>query len=215
MRVTGGVICALAGILNMGLFPKMGATFITFATGLGDSAGDAELTVNVITSLLIVLVLVYTVLGGMVAVIVTDYVQFVVLSLGLGAGPVDLFLKPRIGLGHDGQHIEPRERRGSIQSVPSRFLRLDLRRLDDLRDVYRRHLLGAGSITGVNNARRNGRRSGLSFWGRPASSPAWRFPRFGVSPLFALCNSIPNSPTISVPNRWKQNPAGRRKPCHF
>ena len=97
VRVTGGVICALAGILNMGLFPKMGATFITFATGLGDSAGDAELTVNVITSLLIVLVLVYTVLGGMVAVIVTDYVQFVVLSLGLGLGLWICFSSPELG----------------------------------------------------------------------------------------------------------------------
>lgn len=84
VRVTAGIICALAGILNMGLFPKMGATFITFVTGMGGD--DAEFTVNVITSALILLVLVYTVLGGMVAVIVTDYIQFVVLSLGLGLG---------------------------------------------------------------------------------------------------------------------------------
>jgi SSS family solute:Na+ symporter len=44
VRVTAGIICALAGILNMGLFPKMGATFITHATGLGRSedAGKPE-----------------------------------------------------------------------------------------------------------------------------------------------------------------------------
>ncbi len=83
-RITSGLIAVLAGVLNMGLFPKMGATFITYATGLGGE--DAELTVNIITSLLILLVLVYTVLGGMVAVLVTDYIQFVVLSLGLGLG---------------------------------------------------------------------------------------------------------------------------------
>ena len=41
VRVTAGIICAVAGILNMGLFPKMGATFITHATGLGQ-AGDAR-----------------------------------------------------------------------------------------------------------------------------------------------------------------------------
>lgn len=85
-RVTGGLICALAGILNMGLFPKMGATFITYATGLGNDAGDAEVMVNIVTSALIVLVLLYTVLGGMVSVIVTDYIQFLVLSVGLGLG---------------------------------------------------------------------------------------------------------------------------------
>jgi len=58
----------MAGILNMGLFPKMGATFLTYATGLGQ--GDAaamsqETTINIGTSILIVLVLAYTVLGGM------------------------------------------------------------------------------------------------------------------------------------------------------
>jgi len=30
-RVLGGAIGALAGILNMGLFPKMGATFVTYS----------------------------------------------------------------------------------------------------------------------------------------------------------------------------------------
>jgi SSS family solute:Na+ symporter len=54
-RVTGGIICALAGILNMGLFPKMGATFLTYATGLGNETGNAALTVNIVTSALIVL----------------------------------------------------------------------------------------------------------------------------------------------------------------
>ena len=33
-RIVAGSICALAGILNMGLFPKFGATFITYVTGL-------------------------------------------------------------------------------------------------------------------------------------------------------------------------------------
>lgn len=97
VRITGGVICAVAGILNMGLFPKMGATFITYVTGMGGSDAEAELTVNIITSLLIVLVLAYTVLGGMVAVLVTDYVQFVVLSIGLGLGLWLCFTSPEIG----------------------------------------------------------------------------------------------------------------------
>ncbi|MDC0274398.1 hypothetical protein OAK91_06670, partial [Planctomycetaceae bacterium] len=86
VRVLAGSICVLAGVLNMGLFPKMGATFIAYATGLVDSGESAETIVNLITSLLIVMVLAYTVLGGMVAVLVTDYVQFVILSLGLGLG---------------------------------------------------------------------------------------------------------------------------------
>lgn len=131
VRVTGGIICAVAGILNMGLFPKMGATFITYATGLGraeqvvaahdapkegaEPAADApeaadtapapkaglskqQLTVSIITSILIVLVLLYTVVGGMVSVIVTDYLQFVILSIGLGLGLYFcLFSHPDLG----------------------------------------------------------------------------------------------------------------------
>ena len=133
VRVTAGAICATAGILNMGLFPKMGATFITYATGLGRTeqavvappepgapSGEApgtaaasqpqpdeaarekalskqQLTVNLITSVLIVIVLFYTVLGGMVSVIVTDYIQFIILSVGLGLGLYFCLVHPDIG----------------------------------------------------------------------------------------------------------------------
>lgn len=99
VRVLAGVICVLAGVLNMGLFPKMGATFITYATGMGEPGQSAETIVNVITSLLIVMVLAYTVLGGMVAVLVTDYIQFVILSLGLGLGLWMCFTSPELGWG--------------------------------------------------------------------------------------------------------------------
>lgn len=88
VRVVAGSICAIAGILNMGLFPKMGATFITGVTGLATDVDPehAQMLVNIVTSALIVLVLIYTVLGGMVSVIVTDFIQFIVLSIGLGVG---------------------------------------------------------------------------------------------------------------------------------
>ena len=95
-RVAAGAICALAGILNMGLFPKMGATFITYATGLAQR-GDAAVIVNLVTTALIVLVLLYTVMGGMVSVIVTDYIQFVVLGLGLLLGLYFAVHLPQLG----------------------------------------------------------------------------------------------------------------------
>ena len=34
-------------------------------------------------TILLVMVLLYTILGGMISVIITDYIQFVVLSIGL------------------------------------------------------------------------------------------------------------------------------------
>jgi len=95
VRVTAGTICAAAGILNMGLFPKMGATFITYATGLGGE--DHVLTVNIVTSLMIAMVLLYTVLGGMVSVIITDYIQFMILSVGLGVGLYFCLTGPDLG----------------------------------------------------------------------------------------------------------------------
>lgn len=78
IRIAGGLILALSGILNMGLFLKAGALFVTGLTGLGDPT-----TVKLVMTALILLVLVYTTLGGMVAVVITDYVQFVVLSFGM------------------------------------------------------------------------------------------------------------------------------------
>ena len=79
VRVLGGFILASAGILNMGLFLKVGAMFIVGVTGL--SADGWELPA--VMAGLLTLVLVYTVLGGMISVVLTDYVQFVVLSFGL------------------------------------------------------------------------------------------------------------------------------------
>ncbi|MAE60522.1 MAG: hypothetical protein CMJ49_04095 [Planctomycetaceae bacterium] len=95
-RITAGVICAAAGILNMGMFPKLGATFITYSTGLS-ADGNAQLTVNIITSVLIVLVVLYTVVGGMVSVIVTDFLQFIVLSVGLGLAVWFALSNPNLG----------------------------------------------------------------------------------------------------------------------
>ena len=96
-RVLAAVISAIAGILNMGLFPKMGAIFIAYATGLAATHEDPTLLVNTITTVLIVVVLVYTVLGGMVSVIITDFAQFVVLSVGMGLGLYFCLAHPELG----------------------------------------------------------------------------------------------------------------------
>ena len=78
-QVLGGIILAGGGILNMGLFLKVGSMFIVGVTGLSQQGWALP---AVMTGLL-VLVLVYTVLGGMISIIVTDYIQFVVLAFGL------------------------------------------------------------------------------------------------------------------------------------
>jgi len=78
VRILGGILLALAGILNMGVYLKAGGIFVTTITGMTDPN-----SVNIVMTVLISLVLLYTILGGMVSVVITDYIQFVVLSFGM------------------------------------------------------------------------------------------------------------------------------------
>ena len=78
VRILGGIILALSGILNMGMFLKAGSLFVMGITGL-----TRPVHLNIIMSVLLGMVLLYTTLGGMVSVVVLDYIQFVVLSFGL------------------------------------------------------------------------------------------------------------------------------------
>jgi solute:Na+ symporter, SSS family len=78
VRIFGGLLLAVAGILNMGVYLKAGGVFVTSLTGMTDPN-----SVNIVMTILIALVLAYTILGGMVSVVITDYIQFVVLAFGL------------------------------------------------------------------------------------------------------------------------------------
>ncbi len=78
-RILGGIMMACGGILNMGLFLKIGSMFIVGVTGLSESSW----ALPAVMIFLITLVLIYTCLGGMVSVVIADYVQFVVLSFGM------------------------------------------------------------------------------------------------------------------------------------
>lgn len=78
VRILGGAILSIAGILNMGVYLKAGGIFVTELTGMSD-----PVMVNWVMATLIGLVLTYTILGGMVSVVITDYIQFIVLSFGM------------------------------------------------------------------------------------------------------------------------------------
>ena len=77
IRWASGVVIVLGGLLNMGVFLRIGGEFLVFACGL--QLEYLEITMTV----LLVGVAVYTVLGGMLSVLVTDYLQFVVMSFGM------------------------------------------------------------------------------------------------------------------------------------
>ena len=78
-RILGGIMLAFGGLLNMGLFLKVGAMFIVGITGMVPDS----VAVNTVMVVLLALVLVYTVIGGMISGVITDYIQFVILSVGI------------------------------------------------------------------------------------------------------------------------------------
>jgi len=78
VQIVGAVILLLAGVLNFGLFLQVGAQFLSGVTGL-----DSPMAFKSIMTGMLLLVLAYTTMGGMVSVVLTDYVQFVVLSIAL------------------------------------------------------------------------------------------------------------------------------------
>ncbi|MDB6126674.1 MAG: Sodium:solute symporter family protein [Verrucomicrobia bacterium] len=77
VRWLAGVFVALGGLLNMGIFLRLGGDFLVHATGMPASWLESVMTA------LLVLVLLYTVVGGMLSVLVTDYLQFILVGLGI------------------------------------------------------------------------------------------------------------------------------------
>ncbi len=77
VRFTAAVLMAVGGIINFGVFPGVEAKFINTVTGIPQEHLLATMVV------LLGIVLLYTALGGMVSVIITNYIQFILLSLGM------------------------------------------------------------------------------------------------------------------------------------
>lgn len=77
VRLYIGILMAVGGILNFGVFPGVEAKFINIVTGI--SQEYVLLTMVV----MLTIVLLYTLFGGMVSVILTNYLQYALLSIGM------------------------------------------------------------------------------------------------------------------------------------
>src|SRR3972149_6007081 len=77
VRWIAGVLTFLTGVLNMGIFLQVEGRFLAIVMGL-----PAE-TLPIIMAVLLAFVVVYTMLGGMVSVVLTDVFQFVVITIGI------------------------------------------------------------------------------------------------------------------------------------
>src|SRR5439155_18588500 len=72
-----GVVIVLGGLLNMGVFLHVGGEFLAIVCGFNLNK------LEIVMTILLVGVAFYTILGGMLSVLVTDFMQFVVMSAGL------------------------------------------------------------------------------------------------------------------------------------
>ncbi len=76
VRVLAGVLMAVGGALNLGVFPRVEASFLNLITGIPESQLVWTMAV------LLVMALIYTALGGMFSVVVTNYLHYLLLSFG-------------------------------------------------------------------------------------------------------------------------------------
>lgn len=77
VRVLAALLLIVAGVLSLGVFLKLGAVFIVHFLGI------PETSIHITTTVLLILVLAYTALGGMISVVLTDFIQFVFLAVGM------------------------------------------------------------------------------------------------------------------------------------
>lgn len=77
VRWLAGLFVVLGGLLNMGIFLRLGGEFLVWSTGMPPHWLEWVMTI------LLGLVLLYTALGGMLSVLVTDYLQFLVMGAGI------------------------------------------------------------------------------------------------------------------------------------
>ena len=77
VRWLSGVVIVLGGLLNMGVFLRIGGEFLMIVSGIPLKYLELTMTILLLT------VLTYTTLGGMLSVLVTDYLQFLIMGIGL------------------------------------------------------------------------------------------------------------------------------------
>lgn len=77
VRWATGVIIVIGGLLNTGIFLRTGGDFLVAVVGLNPDYLEITMTI------LLIIVALYTVLGGMISVLVTDFLHFILMSAGM------------------------------------------------------------------------------------------------------------------------------------
>jgi SSS family solute:Na+ symporter len=87
VRLLGGMILFLGGVLNMGIFLKFDGIFLSEVMGFGPGA------LAIIMAVMLLIVVSYTILGGMFSIVITDFMQFVVLAFGMLVATIAVLLR--------------------------------------------------------------------------------------------------------------------------
>ena len=77
VRWASGLVIVLGGLLNMGVFLRQAGDFLAVVCGFD------LIYLELIMTVILAGIALYTIIGGMLAVLVTDYLQFVVMGIGL------------------------------------------------------------------------------------------------------------------------------------
>jgi SSS family solute:Na+ symporter len=104
VRWAAGVVIVLGGLLNMGVFLRITGEFLVLVAGF--DLEYLERDVVLMMTVLLLLGTIYTVVGGMLSVLVTDFLQFIVVSLGVLA--VTILILVNIGWGRLSETVVQR-----------------------------------------------------------------------------------------------------------
>jgi SSS family solute:Na+ symporter len=86
VRLVAGIATACAGVLNFAVFPIVASRFLTYFLGVPlkiEILGVSIATIPTLMALLIIAALLFTNLGGMIAVMFTGFLQSLVLAAGM------------------------------------------------------------------------------------------------------------------------------------
>ena len=86
VRVTTGSVLAFSGILNLAIFPIIASQFLTYFLNIHTHVNIMGINlpfVPILMAVLIGLALLFAYMGGMVSVILTDYIQSVIIAVAI------------------------------------------------------------------------------------------------------------------------------------
>lgn len=86
VRVFAGITLGIGGVLNMALFPVVGSQFLIVFLGLPETISIAGMSIDSFPAMLfmvLALSVFFTMIGGMITVIITDYLQSVIMFFSI------------------------------------------------------------------------------------------------------------------------------------